>query len=123
MGRDGHLGLDGVVAVVEAEAADDGDLFDGDGGEELGDGHGSGGDGAVEDGAGDEVGGDFLLVVGCEAEVWGDFGVDLAEVNLAIFLGDEADEVGPVGGHGGRWWSELVLLCPLLLSIYIYIYN
>lgn len=63
-GRDRHVGLDGVVAVVEAEAAYDGDFVHGERGQELGDGHGSVGDGAVEDGAYDEFRFDLFLFEG-----------------------------------------------------------
>lgn len=61
MGRDRHFGFAGVVAVVEAQAADDGGFGDGDGGEELGDSHFFGGDVAVEEGACDEVCGDLFV--------------------------------------------------------------
>lgn len=102
VGRDGHLGFEGVVAVVEAEAADEGGFVDGDGGEELGDGHCLVGDEAVEEGSRDEFCFDLFLVDGCESEVGVGLGVDLAQVDLAIFLGDEANEMGPLGRHDGR---------------------
>ena len=99
---DGHLSFAGVVAVVETEAADDGGFVDRDGREELGDGHFLVRDEAVEYGAGDEVGLDRFLFDGCEAEVGVGFGVDLSQVHLAIFLGDEANEMGPIWWHDGR---------------------
>ena len=62
MGWDGHLGFYCVVAVVEAEAADDRDFIDGDWGKELGYCHGLVDDGPVEYGSYDEVRfDDFLL--------------------------------------------------------------
>ena len=89
--RDGHAGFLGVVAIVEPEAADDGDLVGGDWGQELRDGQGFLGDLAVEYGARDEFCFDLLLLDGCDAKVGRGLGVDLAQVDLAIFLGDEAD--------------------------------
>lgn len=53
-GGDWHVGFDGVVAVVEAQAADQGHFVQGEWSQELGDGHGAVGDGAVEDGPRDE---------------------------------------------------------------------
>lgn len=46
-GGDGHLGFEGVGAVVEAEAADCGDGGGREGGEEAGDGGRGGGEGVV----------------------------------------------------------------------------
>ena len=102
VGRDRHVGFARVVAVIEPEAADDGDFFGGDGGEELGDCHGSVGDDAVEYGACDEVRFDLFLFDGRDADVGVGLGVYLSQVGLAIFLGNEADEMGPVGWHDGE---------------------
>lgn len=45
-------------------------------------------------------GGDVLAIVDGEADV-GELGrVDLAVVDLAVLLRDEADEMGPLRGHG-----------------------
>lgn len=95
-GRDRHVGFDGVVAVVEAQAADERDFVHGERGEELGDCHCSVGDGAVEYGARDEFRFDLFLLDGEDSEVRVRLGVDLAQVDLAIFLGDEANEMGPL---------------------------
>ena len=108
VGRDWYLGFEGVVAVVEAEAADEGGFLDGDGGKELGDCHCLVGDEAVEDGSRDDFCFDLFLVDGCESEVWEGLGVDLAQVDLAIFLGDKANEMGPIGRHNCRGWAQLI---------------
>lgn len=46
-----------------------------------------------------EMRSDSLALLQCEAEIGDLLRINLAEVNLAILLGDEADKVSPVSGH------------------------
>ena len=95
MAWDWHFGFHCVVTIVEAETADDGSLLDGDGGKKLGNCHGLLGDNSVEYGTGDEVCLDLFLFDRCNSKVRVDFGVYLPQVDLAIFLGNEANKMGP----------------------------
>lgn len=85
-----------MVAVIEAEAADDGSFFDGNGGKKLSDCHFLVGDEAVEHGTRDEVCLDLFLFDGCNPKIRVCLGIYLPQVDLAIFLGNEANKMGPV---------------------------
>lgn len=54
---------------------------------------------AIEYIARHEMRSDCLALLQCETEIRDLLRIDLAEVNLAVLLGDEADKVSPVSGH------------------------
>lgn len=59
--------------------------------------HGLVADCSVEDRAVDEPDADVAVRrEGCQADIWRRLGVELAEMDLAVFHGDEADEVCPL---------------------------
>lgn len=96
MARNWHFGFPCVVTIVEAEAADNGCFIDRDGGKKLGDCHYLLGDETVEDGTRDEVCLDLFLFDRCNSKIRVGLGVNLPQVDLAIFLGNEANEMGPI---------------------------
>lgn len=56
-------------------------------------------DDAIKDVAGHELRGDGLALFQGKAKVGSLLGVDLAQVDLAVLLGEEAYEVSPVASH------------------------
>ena len=91
-----------MVTVVEANAADDGGFLDGDGGKKLGDCHCPLRDGAAKYGAVDKVHFDLFLFDSSYSKIRVGFGVYLPQVDLTIFLGKEANEMGPIRRHDGK---------------------
>ena len=96
MSGDWHLGFSSVVTVVEAKAADEGGFVDRDGGEKLGDCHCLLGYKPVEDGTANQLCLDAFLLDRRYSYVRVGFWVDLPQVDLPIFLGNEANKMGPV---------------------------
>lgn len=95
MARDWHFGFSCAVTVVEAEAANNGGFTRRDGGKKLGDCHCLLGNEAVEYGTGDKVSLNPFLLDGCNSKIRVGLGVYLPQVDLAIFLGNEANKMGP----------------------------
>lgn len=54
---------------------------------------------AVKNRSFDQPRGDFFAIQDGETDVWVLGGINFAEVDLAIFLTDEAGEICPVGSH------------------------
>lgn len=98
----GIFGFSCVVTVVEAEAANNGGFIRRDGGKKLGDCHCLLGNEAVEYGTGNKVCPNLFLFGGCNSKIRVGLGVYLPQVNLAIFLGNEANKMGPIRGHDGK---------------------
>lgn len=53
----------------------------------------------IKDRSFDQFGRDGFAIQDGETDVWVFSGINFAEVNLAIFFADEADEVCPIGAH------------------------
>lgn len=96
MAGDWHFGFPCVVTVIEAEAADDWSFVDRNGWKKLGDCHFLLGDEAVEYRTGDEFCLDLSLFDRCNSKIRVGLGVYLPQMDLAIFFGNESNEMGPV---------------------------
>ena len=96
MARDGHVGFLCMVPIIEAEATDDGSLLDRDGRKKLAYCHCLLRDGAVENGPCNDICHNLFLFHRCDAKVEIGLGVYLPQVDLAIVLGYEADEMSPI---------------------------
>lgn len=107
MAWDWHFGFPCVITVVEAEAADNGGFINRDGRKKLGNCHFLLSDKAVKYGARDEVCLDLFLFHGCNSKIRVGLGVYLAQMDLAIFLGNEANEMRPIRWHDGKCWVAL----------------
>ena len=96
MARDGHFGFHCVITVIETEAADQRGFLDRDGGKKLGDCHCLLRDETIEYGTSDEVCLDLFLFDRCNSKIRVALGVYLSQMDLAIFLSNETNKMGPV---------------------------